>query len=102
MSMLGGALLGQQRFAEAEPLLLAAYDGLKHQPHILFGVEVRCETLERIVSLYEGWHAAEPGNGYEQKAAIWRAKLAEFTATPQPADPASPPAAVGSQRGAPP
>ena len=28
-SLLGGALLGQKKFAEAEPLLLAGYEGLK-------------------------------------------------------------------------
>ncbi len=30
-SMLGGALLGQQKYAEAEPLLLAGYDGMKQR-----------------------------------------------------------------------
>ena len=33
------------------------------------------KTIKRIVSLYESWHAAEPGKGYDAKAAEWRAKL---------------------------
>ncbi len=28
-----------------------------------------------VLSLYESWHAAEPGKGYGAKAAEWRAKL---------------------------
>ncbi len=28
-----------------------------------------------VLSLYESWHAAEPGKGYDAKAAEWRAKL---------------------------
>ena len=30
-SMLGGALLGQKKYADAEPLLLAGYDGMKQR-----------------------------------------------------------------------
>ena len=30
-SMLGGALLGQKKYAEAEPLLLAGYEGTKQR-----------------------------------------------------------------------
>ncbi len=32
-------------------------------------------SIERLVSLYESWDAAEPGQGYNAKAAEWRAKL---------------------------
>jgi len=30
-SLLGGALLGQKKYAEAEPLLLAGYEGMKQR-----------------------------------------------------------------------
>ena len=30
---------------------------------------------EFLVDLYEAWHAAEPGKGYDAKATEWRAKL---------------------------
>ena len=33
------------------------------------------QALERIIKLYESWHAAEPGKVYDAKAAEWRAKL---------------------------
>jgi hypothetical protein len=42
------------------------------------------------VSLYEGWDAAEPGQGHDQQAAEWRAKLAEWQASTQPATASSP------------
>ena len=35
------------------------------------------EALERIIKFYEAWDAAEPGKGYAEKAAEWRAKLPE-------------------------
>jgi len=34
------------------------------------------KTRVRVVALYESWDAAEPGKGYAEKAAQWRAKLA--------------------------
>ena len=33
------------------------------------------QALERIIKLYEAWHAAEPDQGYAEKSAEWRAKL---------------------------
>jgi len=38
----------------------------------------RKDTLTALVELYEVWHAAEPGEGYDRKAAEWRTKLAEL------------------------
>ena len=32
-------------------------------------------SIEWLVSLYESWHAGEPGQGYDAKAAEWLAKL---------------------------
>ncbi len=32
-------------------------------------------SIERLVKFYESWNAAEPGQGYDAKAAEWRAKL---------------------------
>jgi hypothetical protein len=55
-SMLGGALLGQKRSAEAEPLLLAGYEGMKRrEKSIPAGGKIRLpEAVERLVQLYEG------------------------------------------------
>src|SRR5262249_41284323 len=54
-SMLGGALLGQKKYAEAEPLLLAGYEGMKQrEKSIPSGGEVRlAQAVERLVQLYE-------------------------------------------------
>ena len=73
MSMLGGALLGQRQYAEAEPLLLAGYEGLQAlQAKIRVPVFIRCRTeaLERLVQLYTEWE------NFDQ-AAPWKQKLHE-------------------------
>ena len=38
-------------------------------------------TIEQLIALYESWIAAEPGKGYAEKAAEWRAKLNELEQT---------------------
>ena len=35
--------------------------------------------VERLIGLYDSWDAAEPGKGYAEKAAEWRAKLEEIS-----------------------
>ena len=35
----------------------------------------KTEAIQRVVDLYDAWHAAEPDLGYEAKADEWRAKL---------------------------
>ncbi len=35
----------------------------------------KTEAIQRVVDLYEAWNTAEPGKGYDAKAAEWRAKL---------------------------
>jgi hypothetical protein len=68
--MLGGSLLGQKKYAEAEPLLLAGYEGMKRRDERIAPIhKVRlAEAIERLVQLYEAW-------GNVEKAAAWRAKL---------------------------
>src|SRR5271157_4885900 len=70
MSQLGGALLGQGRYAEAEPLVIEGYKGMKAR-------EVKMpptakprlpEAADRVVRMYEGW-------GQPEKAAEWKARL---------------------------
>jgi tetratricopeptide (TPR) repeat protein len=69
-SLLGGALLGQEKYAEAEPLLLEGYEGLKQrEAKILPAEKVRLgEAAGRLVRLYEA-------TGDKEKAAEWRKKL---------------------------
>lgn len=69
-SLLGAALAGQQKHAEAEPLLLAGYEGMKQRqnripPQSRFQV---ADSAERLVQLYDAW-------GKPAEAAKWRAEL---------------------------
>jgi len=64
-SLLGAALLGQGKYAEAEPLLISGYKGLQLlSPAISVDANLP-EAGERIVRLYTAW--GQPG-----KAAEWR------------------------------
>jgi tetratricopeptide (TPR) repeat protein/tRNA A-37 threonylcarbamoyl transferase component Bud32 len=70
LSMLGESLLGRGRYAEAEPALVAGYDGivspeaeipLSQRSHVV-------EAAERVVRLYEAWNKP-------REAAAWKAKV---------------------------
>jgi tetratricopeptide (TPR) repeat protein len=84
MSMLGEALCAQAKFAEAEPLLLDGYNGLKDDPRVpppaqLGGADRKREALERVVQLYEAWAAAEPDDVRVRDARIeWQTAAASF------------------------
>jgi hypothetical protein len=70
MSQLGGALLGQGRYAQAEPLVVSDYEGVKARAK---AIPVRYKTRPteaalRVVRLYEAW-------GKPEQAAAWKAKL---------------------------
>ena len=73
-SLLGGSLLGQKKYAEAEPLIVSGYEGLKAREAKIPppGRPRLAEAGERVVRLYEDW-------GKKDKAAEWRAKLAKPT-----------------------
>jgi serine/threonine protein kinase/Tfp pilus assembly protein PilF len=81
-SLLGGALLGQKKYADAEPLLLKGYAGMKAREALIpeQGKVRLPEALERLVLLYTDWHAAELDQGYDAKAAEWQTKLKELNA----------------------
>ena len=55
ISLLGGAILGQKRYAEAEPLLVRGYEGLsRRKASIPPGARDRLpEAIDRLVELYE-------------------------------------------------
>jgi tetratricopeptide (TPR) repeat protein len=80
-SMLGGALLGLKKYAEAEPVLLASYEGLSKDaaknPAAYTSGSVRhdrlTDALERLVQLYDAWDKKD-------KADEWRKKLEEAKA----------------------
>jgi tetratricopeptide (TPR) repeat protein len=79
-SLLGGSLLGQEMFAEAEPLLVAGYEGMRaRQEKIPPVARIRLtEAMERLVRLYEA-------TGDKGQADMWRKKVADAAdEKPQP------------------
>lgn len=71
-SQLGGALSGQMKFADAEPLLLLGYEGMmKHESKNPANTKPRrAEGLERLIQLYETWdkpEAAEKWRAYRDE-----------------------------------
>jgi hypothetical protein len=70
MSLLGGALLGQGRYAEAEPMVVPGYEGIKaRETKIPVPQHSRlCEAAERVIGLFEEWNQPD-------QAAAWKAKL---------------------------
>jgi serine/threonine protein kinase len=72
-SMLGGALLGQKKYKEAEPLLLKGYEGMKERQARTPGANAPgspfqqrlTEAIERLVQLYDA-------TGQAEQAARWR------------------------------
>jgi hypothetical protein len=76
-ALLGAALLGQEQYAAAEPLLVQGYQGMKQleterekQHPGLPTPERLTEALERLVQLYDAW-------GRKDKADEWRQKRQE-------------------------
>jgi hypothetical protein len=66
--LLGEALAGQKNYADAEPLLLASYEGLKTLAQTSPGMKPElAKTVEQIVQLYDD-------SGQKAKAAEWRKK----------------------------
>ena len=74
LNLVGGALLGQKRYAEAEPLLLQGYEGMKQGEATMTGQERYrlTEAGERVVRYFE--ETKQPG-----KAREWREKLSAKT-----------------------
>ncbi len=69
-SLLGGALAGQKKFQEAEPLLVEGYSGMKdREANIPPAAQPRLpEAIRRLVDLYTAWDRPED-------AAKWQALL---------------------------
>jgi eukaryotic-like serine/threonine-protein kinase len=73
MSMLGGALLGQKQFTDAETLLLKGYEGLKAREAMIpeQGKVRLLEGLDRLIELYA---ATDKPNENEK----WQAERAKY------------------------
>ena len=73
------------KLCEAESLLLEAHQRLVDMPSVAPSLRAKRirRDMQRISRLYESWDAAEPGKGYAEKAAEWRAKLEEEATKPR-------------------
>lgn len=73
-SLLGVALLRQKKYAEAEPLLLQGYRGLKQRARSIPDKDKECpsEALDHLVQLYAAWDKNE-------KADRWRREKVSAT-----------------------
>jgi tetratricopeptide (TPR) repeat protein len=76
-SLLGGSLLAQKKYADAEPLLLAGYEGMnQRQAKIYFPDKpLLAEALERVIQFYDA-------TGKKDQAEQWRQKRAAAKAGP--------------------
>jgi serine/threonine protein kinase len=76
-AMLGEALVGQKKYADAEPLLRAGYEGMKRRQASIppEGKPRLTHALQQLVRLYEGW-------GKPDEAARWRKELDAAPAAP--------------------
>jgi len=81
-TLLGAALAGLGRFEEAEPLLLENYPFIRENRGPCH--RRTREAIERIIDYYNARDAAEPGHGYAETAAEWRAELVEGSASKIP------------------
>jgi len=75
---LGRTRLATGRYALAESNLVEAQAGFARSP----GPRPRDmrDCMQALVDLYRAWHRAEPGKGYDAKAAAWQEKLAALAA----------------------
>jgi hypothetical protein len=66
-SLLGASLLGQKKYAEAEPLLLQGYEGMKAREAKIPAPSKKnlAEAVARIIQLYDAW-------GKKDRARAWR------------------------------
>jgi tetratricopeptide (TPR) repeat protein len=75
MSLLGGALLGQKKYADAEPLLLKGYEGMKARektiPQPGSGEDRVLEAINRLIELYSATNQPE-------EVEKWRAERAKY------------------------
>jgi tetratricopeptide (TPR) repeat protein len=80
-SMLGEALNGQQKRADAEQLLLQGYEGMKQRVARIpiEGKPRVAEALERLVQLYDAWSKPD-------QATRWRRELESEKADAKPPD----------------
>jgi tetratricopeptide (TPR) repeat protein len=68
MSLLGRALLGQKKYAEAEPLLVKGYEGMKAREKSIppQGATRLPEALDRLIELYTATNKPDEAKKYRE------------------------------------
>jgi serine/threonine protein kinase/DNA-binding SARP family transcriptional activator len=68
-SLLGGALAGQKRYSDAEPLLLQAYEGMKQRKANIPAEDKPrlMESLERLIRLYDSWSKPDQADRWRKE-----------------------------------
>jgi len=69
----GTLLRTQAKYADAEAILIPAFATVETKFPLRH--PLRASVVGSIATLYDSWHTAEPGQGYDAKAAEWRSKL---------------------------
>jgi tetratricopeptide (TPR) repeat protein len=64
---LGNHAVAEAELLEAQPILQASRAAPRH--------DLIRECTQALVALYTGWDRADPGKGYDVKAAVWKKKL---------------------------
>jgi hypothetical protein len=72
-SILGASLAGQERFHEAEPLLVGAYSRWNDVPAVQ--TESRRKIVGRLLALYQTWNRKDPHAGKAAEARRWLSVL---------------------------
>lgn len=83
-SLLGESLVGQRKFADAEPALQTGYEGMSsRQKEIPAASRPHLEAaIRRLVNLYVAWDKAAPDSGKAEKATEWKQRLTRPESTP--------------------
>jgi eukaryotic-like serine/threonine-protein kinase len=70
-SLLGGALLGQKKYADAEPLLEAGYEGMKQRAERIppEGKDRRGEAIDRHIKLAEATNKPNDASAWKDENA---------------------------------
>ena len=81
-SMLGGALLGQKKFAEAEPFLLKGYEGMKQREKTPTADASRLSLLQRLTEALDRLIQFYTETNQPDEVKKWQAEKAKIAITP--------------------
>jgi eukaryotic-like serine/threonine-protein kinase len=99
-SLLGGALLAQRKFADAEPLLLKGYEGMKQREQSIPSQVKKqrlCDALDRLIAFYTAVNKPDEVKKWKAERAKYLAANA-MTLTKSPSKAAAPKLATDDKK----